>query len=95
MRVTTKLTTVYIAIVAAVLGFSSYIFLRSVDALALLLRSSFTDALLPLKAIQNSELVFDELEYDERELVRPPFIDLDQKWAEVEAAEAQAEPPTS
>src|SRR5438270_7767562 len=91
MRVTTKLTTVYIAIVAAVLGFSSYIFLRSVDALALLLRSSFTDALLPLKAIQNSELVFDELEYNERELVRPPFIDLDQKWAEVEAAEAQAD----
>src|SRR4051812_19177377 len=77
MRVRTKLTAVYIAIVAAVLGCSTYIFLRAVDGLALLLRSSFTDALLPLKAIQNAQLAFDDLEYDERDLLRPPFIDLD------------------
>jgi two-component system, sensor histidine kinase and response regulator len=91
MRVKAKLTTVYIAIVAAVLGCSMYIFVRSVDALAVLLRSSFSDALLPLKAIQNAEVVFDGMEIDERELVRPPYVDLDQKWAKLEGLQAQAD----
>src|SRR5881275_1597470 len=91
MRVRTKLTAVYIAIVAAVLGCSTYIFLRSVDALAVLLRSSFSDALLPLKALQNAELAFDELESDERDFLRPPFIDLDQKRARLESLQAQAD----
>jgi len=91
MRVRTKLTAVYIAIVAAVLGCSTYIFLRTVDGLAVLLRASFTDALLPLKAIQNAELVFDELENNERDLLRPPFIDLDEKRAKLELLQAQAD----
>jgi len=91
MRVRTKLTAVYIAIVAAVLGCSTYIFLRTVDGLAVLLRASFTDALLPLKAIQNAELVFDDLENNERDLLRPPFIDLDEKRAKLELLQAQAD----
>src|SRR3954451_11384055 len=91
MRVRTKLTAVYIAIVAAVLGCSTYIFLRSVDALAVLLRSSFSDTLLPLKAIQNAELAFDELESEERDFLRPPFIDLDQKRVKLESLQAQAD----
>src|SRR3954463_9264014 len=91
MRVRTKLTAVYIAIVAAGLGCSTYIFLRTVDGLAVLLRSSFSDALLPLKAIQNAELVYDELENEERDLLRPPFIDLDEKRAKLESLQARAD----
>src|SRR3954463_1596042 len=91
MLVRTKLTAVYIVIVAAVLGCSTYIFLRTVDGLAVLLRSSFTDALLPLKATQNAELAFDDLEEDERGFLRPPFIDLDQKRARLESLQGQAD----
>ena len=91
MRVSTKLTLVYVTIVAVVLGCSSFIFLRSVDSLAVLLRSSFSDALLPLKAIQDYEVAFDQLESDEREFVRPPFTDLDRKWAKLQAVRVDAE----
>ena len=84
MRVSTKLTIVFVAVMAAVLISSSYVFLRSVETLSQLLRSSFTDGLLPLREAQQAYHDFDLSNLEARDCLRVPERDLDEQWSRLQ-----------
>src|SRR5437879_4258786 len=91
MRVSTKLTIVFVAIMASVLAASSYVFLQTTDKLTHLLRSNLTDTLLPVREAQLAHRAFDRMNYDARGCLNVPEVGLDEQWSRLAEAQAQFE----
>ena len=91
MRVSTKLTIVFVAVMAAILGGCSYVFLETTDRLTELLRFDLSDALIPVREAQLAHSAFDRMNFEARLCLNAPASDLDAHWSKLLDAQRRFE----